>query len=207
MSLDVTNLELVNETLLYQALAVMLFLILIIAIVVWRYKVLKLEHERDSLLISQLESELDDFKSVLQQNSLLNNALLEPMRKRSEMLDKFLLSQLADNPQIGKEFQDWIAKLTENKEQLLEEMRRSLQAAYPMAYNQFIKAGLTENELSYICLYAAGLRGSEVGRGMGTKRHYIISHEIRRKLGLDSTAQNLGPFIKSIMNGVDRKLG
>ncbi len=201
MFLEVTNMELANEALLYQALAVFLLLLLIIAIVVWRYKVLKLQHERDTLLIKQLENELIDFQSVLEQNSQLNNALLDPLRKRSEMLDRFLLSRLAENPQIGKDFQDWMAKLTDNREQLLREMRNSLQATYPLAYNKFVKAGLTETELSFICLYAAGLRGTEVGHVMETKRHYIISHEIRRKLGLDSTSQNLGPFIKSVLDG------
>lgn len=43
--------------------------------------------------------------------------------------------------------------------------------------------GLSIDEINYLCLYAIGLRGKEVGEYIQIKRHYIISHEIRMKLG------------------------
>ncbi|MCC8036678.1 MAG: hypothetical protein LIP02_00855 [Bacteroidales bacterium] len=161
----------------------------------------QLEQERNELLLAQLERERDDLKIILAQNTQLNNALIAPLLKRSQLLDRFMLSQITDNPQIGKDFHKWVSDLTKNREDLLTDMRNSFKAAYPIAYGRFIAQELTETELNYVCLYAAGLRGSEVGNVMGTKRHYIVSHEIRRKLGLDSTSQNLGPFIKNVLEG------
>lgn len=56
--------------------------------------------------------------------------------------------------------------------------------------------GLSIDEINYLCLYAIGLRGKEVGEYIQLKRHYIISHEIRKKLGIDEHETNIGLYIR-----------
>jgi hypothetical protein len=44
-----------------------------------------------------------------------------------------------------------------------------------------------------------GMRGKEVGEYLQIKRHYIISHEIRMKLGIDEHETNIGLYIRRLM--------
>ena len=59
--------------------------------------------------------------------------------------------------------------------------------------------GLSEYEINYVCLYAIGLRGKEVGEYIQLKRHYNISSEIRHKLGINEHETNLGIYIRNLM--------
>lgn len=59
--------------------------------------------------------------------------------------------------------------------------------------------GLTESELNYVCLYAIGLRGKDIGEYIQIKRHYHISSDIRKKLGLKEDDTNLGLHIRNLM--------
>ena len=75
--------------------------------------------------------------------------------------------------------------------------------AFSATHPEFIKylenKGLTEYELNYACLYALGLRGKEVGEYIKVKRHYNISSDIRKKLGIDEHDTNLGIYIRRIL--------
>ena len=64
--------------------------------------------------------------------------------------------------------------------------------------------GLTTDEIYYICLCAIGLRSKEIGEYIQKRRHYVISHEIRKKLGLDEHETNLGRYIRQMIEEFDR---
>ena len=66
-----------------------------------------------------------------------------------------------------------------------------------MAYLE--QHGLSVDEINYLCLYAIGLRGKEVGEYIQLKRHYVISHEIRKKLGIGEHETNIGLYIRRLM--------
>ena len=74
-----------------------------------------------------------------------------------------------------------------------------------MSHPQFIQyletCGLTVYEIYICCLYAIGLRGKEVGEYTGLKRHYTISSDIRKKLGLSEHHTNLNKYIQSLLDG------
>ena len=61
------------------------------------------------------------------------------------------------------------------------------------------KCGMTPEEINYACLYVIGLTGKEVGSYIQLKRHYHISSDIRRKLGLDPKDTNLGIYLRKLM--------
>ena len=62
-----------------------------------------------------------------------------------------------------------------------------------------VSHGLTESEINYVCLYAIGLRGKEVGEYMQLKRHYHISSDVRKKLDLDEHQTNIGIYVRKLM--------
>ena len=66
-----------------------------------------------------------------------------------------------------------------------------------MAYLE--QHGLSVDEINYLCLYTIGLRGKEVGEYIQLKRHYVISHEIRKKLGIGEHETNIGLYIRRLM--------
>ena len=59
---------------------------------------------------------------------------------------------------------------------------------------------LTDEEINYLCLYAIGLRGKEVGEYIELKRHYNVSSEIRHKLGIDEHETNLALYIRRLLS-------
>ena len=59
--------------------------------------------------------------------------------------------------------------------------------------------GLTEWEIGYCCLYTLGLKGKDIGEYIQKKRHYIISHEIRHKLGLTEHDTNIGIYLRDLL--------
>mgnify|MGYP003312242070 CR=1 FL=1 len=58
---------------------------------------------------------------------------------------------------------------------------------------------LTNNEISYCCLLAIGLKGKEIGTYINVRRHYSTSSTIRKKLGMDSHETNLSLKIKELL--------
>lgn len=60
--------------------------------------------------------------------------------------------------------------------------------------------GISDANINLCCLCAIGLRGKEVGEYTGLKRHYIISSEIRRKLGLTEHQTNLNKYIQGLLD-------
>jgi hypothetical protein len=53
-----------------------------------------------------------------------------------------------------------------------------------------------------VCLYAIGLRGKEIGEYIQLKRHYHMSTDIRKKLGLSEDDTNLGLHIRNLMKNL-----
>ena len=56
-----------------------------------------------------------------------------------------------------------------------------------------------EYEINYLCLYAIGLKGKDVGNYIQLRRHYNISSEIRSKLGIDEHETNIGIYIRKLL--------
>ena len=69
-------------------------------------------------------------------------------------------------------------------------------ASHPKFMKFLVEHGLTTEEINYLCLYAIGLRGKEVGEYIQLKRHYNISSEIRKKLAIDEHETNIGIYVR-----------
>ena len=166
----------------------------------------ELECERQSLAaenlrlkIEQLEDESASLKEILNKRKDLAKPIEEAIKIRIEMLNGLLAAQITDNNAYAKSYGDWRDKLIQDKDEFMNTTRLAFKASHPKFIEYLEEHGLTESEINYICLYAIGLRGKEAGEYMQLKRHYHISSDIRKKLGIDEHQTNIGIYIRRLM--------
>ena len=97
------------------------------------------------------------------------------------------------------EYDNWVKQEISDKERFMDTNRLAFKAAHPMFIKYLEDRGLTDYEINYLCLYAIGLKGKEVGNYMQLRRHYNISSQIRSKLGIDEHETNIGIYIRKLL--------
>lgn len=167
----------------------------------------ELECERQSLAaenlrlkIEQLEGESASLKDILEKRKDLAKPIEDAIKIRIEMLNSLLAAQITDNSAYAKSYGDWRDKLIQDKDEFMNTTRLAFKASHPRFMEYLEEHGLTESEINYICLYAIGLRGKEAGEYMQLKRHYHISSDVRKKLGMSENQTNIGIYIRKLMN-------
>jgi hypothetical protein len=80
--------------------------------------------------------------------------------------------------------------------------RLAFKASHPRFIKFFEDHDLSVDEINYVCLYAIGLRGKEVGNYMKKRSHVNTSSAIRRKLGIDKHDTNLGIYVRKLLKSV-----
>lgn len=166
----------------------------------------ELECERQSLAaenlhlkIQQLEDESASLKGILEKRKDLAKPIEDAIRIRIEMLNGLLATQITDNDAYAKPYGTWRDQLVQDKDEFLNTTRLAFKAYHPRFIEYLEEHGLTESEINYICLYAIGLRGKEAGEYIQLKRHYHISSDVRKKLGIDEHQTNIGIYIRKLM--------
>ena len=144
---------------------------------------------------SELESERNNLKILLQKHQGLDEPVQNVIKQRLDMLNSLLAKEISDNESHAAAYTKWIEHIRKNKEEFLDSTRIALTASYPAFMKSLETCGLTDDEIKYVCLYAIGLKGKEVGEYMQLKRHYNISSAIRKKLGIDEHETNIGLYI------------
>lgn len=162
-------------------------------------KRLVLEAENLSYRIEKLEDESEKLKSIIESREDLPQEVTDTIKERIEMLNSLLASRITDNSKYENQYDKWINDLTQN----IEEFMNSNRLAFKATHTSFIKYlenhGLTTEEINYVCLYAIGLRGKEIGIYMKRPSHINTSSLIRRKLGLEKHETNLGNHIRNLL--------
>ena len=166
----------------------------------------ELECERQSLTadnlrlkIEQLENESEALKEVLERQKDLAKPVEDAIKIRIEMLNGLLASRITDNTSYAEPYRTWKDQVIQDKYEFMNTTRLAFKASHPKFIKYLEQHGLTESEINYVCLYAIGLRGKEVGEYMQLKRHYHISSDVRKKLGIDEHQTNIGIYIRKLM--------
>lgn len=154
--------------------------------------------ENMRLKISQLESEGEHLKELLTEREL-SKPILDSIQERIGILNGLLAAKISGNEAYLKPYVKWINQITEDRKSFMDSTRLAFRASYPSFMKYLDDHGLTESELNYVCLYAIGLRGKEIGEYIQIKRHYHTSSDIRKKLGLKEDDTNLGLHIRNLM--------
>ena len=156
----------------------------------------ELEAANLRLEISQLESERDHLKELQKEQSELAKPIQKVIKDRLDILNGLLAKEITQNDSYAESYNNWIETVRNDKKKFMDSTRLAFAASHPKFMEYLEQHGLSTDEINYLCLYAIGLRGKEVGEYIQLKRHYIISHEIRKKLGIDEHETNIGLYIR-----------
>lgn len=166
-------------------------------------KNLRLEQENLRLEIDQLEDERDNLKELQKEQSELSKPIKDVIKNRLDLLNGLLAKEITNNDRYAEPYNKWIDTVRNDKKKFMDSTRLAFAASHPKFIEHLEQHGLSADEINYLCLYAIGLRGKEVGEYTQMKRHYIVSHEIRKKLGIDEHETNIGPYIRRLMKGLE----
>lgn len=159
-------------------------------------KNLRLEQENLRLEIDQLENERDNLKELQKEQSELSKPIKDVIKNRLDLLNGLLAKEITNNDRYAEPYNKWIDTVRNDKKKFMDSTRLAFAASHQKFMEYLEQHELSADEINYLCLYAIGLRGKEVGEYIQTKRHYIVSHEIRKKLGIDEHETNIGPYIR-----------
>lgn len=161
-----------------------------------------LKAENLSHRVEALESENDSLKELLDTKEELPPEVKKEIQVRIEMLNSLLASYITDNEQYERCYEAWVKELTVDTDAFMNSNRLAFQASHPRFIQYFEDHGLTVDEINYVCLYAIGLRGKEVGNYMKKRSHVNISSAIRKKLGIDKHETNIGIYVRKLLKNL-----
>lgn len=161
-----------------------------------------LEAENLSHRISQLEDESEILKNALQSSNEIPTEVRDTMQIRLGMLNALLANYITDNDKYSDPYDKWIENLTKNTEEFMNSNRLAYKASHPKFIQYFEDHGLTEGEINYVCLYAMGLNGREVGNYLKKPSHVNLSSAIRKKLGIDKHETNIGIYVRKLLKNL-----
>ncbi len=125
------------------------------------------------------------------------------IRQRLAVLDKVLASYLSSDEKAYRISEEEVENLISDREEFLTSTKVVFKERYPKFIGYLEGKGLTDWEIGYCCLFTLGLKGKDVGEYIQKKRHYIISHEIRQKLGLGEHDTNIGIWLRKLLSGLE----
>lgn len=155
--------------------------------------------ENKEIQISQMNEEIDSLKTLLQQKIAISKPMENAVRERIEVLNSLIASVISDNIKYADAYEEWKKQALQDYETFMNSTRLAFKVSHPEFISHLEKSGLSDAEINYACLYALGLNGKEVGKYIHCQRHYHISSDIRKKLGLDINDTNIRTFIKRLM--------
>ena len=150
--------------------------------------------------ISDLEAERDRLREVEKRHSEISQSVRNVIRIRLDVLNSLLAKEIADNDDYAKPYRDWIKTLRKDKKKFMDTTSEAFAVSHPRFMEYLHEHGLTQTEINYLCMYAIGLRGKEIGDYIELKRHYVMGSAIRSKLGIDKHETNLGPYVRQLLN-------
>ena len=165
----------------------------------------ELENANLKLEIMQLENERDNLKDLQREQLELAKPIQDVIKNRIDILNGLLAKEITKNDSYAKPYHKWIETVHNDKRKFVDSTRLAFAALYPKFIEYLEQHGLSTDDINYLCLYAIGLRGKEVGEYIQIKRHYIISHEIRMKLGIDEHETNIGPYIRRLIKNFGKR--
>lgn len=155
------------------------------------------------LEIMQLENERDRLKELQREYTEMAKPIQVVIKKRLDILNGLLAKEITKNDSYAEPYKKWIETVRNDKKKFMDSTRLAFTALYPKFIEYLEQHGLSTDDINYLCLYAIGLRGKEVGEYIQIKRHYIISHEIRKKLGIDEHETNIGIYIRRLLQELE----
>ena len=126
------------------------------------------------------------------------------IRERLSVLDKVIASRISSDGKMLDSAEEELDVMMADREEFLRSTKILFEESHPKFTAYLAGKGLTDWEIGYCCLYTLGLKGKDIGEYIQKKRHYIISHEIRQKLGLDEHDTNISIYLRELLLQTER---
>lgn len=162
----------------------------------------KLISENLQLKISALEEECEQLKLLLNNKESLSNPIETAIKERIELLNNILATKISNDEAISESHSTLLENIIEDRDSFMNSTRLAFKASHPQFIKYLEDHNLSDQEINYLCLYAIGLRGKEVGEYIKNRRHYHVSSEIRKKLEIDEHQTNIGIYIRKLMKSL-----
>lgn len=146
-------------------------------------KIKTLEAENLRHRIEELENEKENLTDALNRKGL-SEEVKQAIRTRIEMLNSLIASDISKDYSHEKLYENWIKHTLPDIEGFMNSNRLAFTASHPEFIKFLEQHSLTIEEINYVCLYAIGLKGTDVGKYMNRAGHINMSSTIRKKLGL-----------------------
>lgn len=159
----------------------------------------ELEAENLRLEISQAEEEGARLKQLLEGKEVLEPEVLRVIKERLAFLNGLIARDISNNEGYADSYNQWIEYIRSNQKEFMASTKVAFTLSHPKFLHYLEEKHLTDDEINFVCLFAIGLRGKDIGNYTKRSRHYIISSEIRKKLGLGDRDKNLGLYIRELM--------
>ena len=163
-----------------------------------------LEAQNMQLTINQLENECANLNALINEHRISDSMIEQAVRERIEIINVLLANEISENESFSKAYSNHLEKIMADKNKFMNSNRLVFKALNPRFIEYMESHGMTETEINYACLYAIGLRGKEIGEFTQMKRHYNISSEIRKKLGITEHDTNLGIYVRKLLHNLQK---
>ncbi len=180
------------------------------ALSLWAIKLVKLrglekkiaekERERYKMLYDNLLEEKSCLLEMVSNNSRINEHANNAIRNRLNILNGFFKAHISNNDQLYTSAIKEMEEVFENRIEFLRDTKLIFTASYPQFIAKLEDCNMTDTEIMYCCLYAIGLKGTHIGKYLGTSNIYNISSSIRKRLGIDEYKTNIDKHIKELMD-------
>ena len=157
-----------------------------------------LEVENLKLKVEILEKEKEELNRLLKTNDY-SPQIKEAIKIRVEKLNALIAGTITSNEKYYNSYNDWVEELIADTQTFMDTTRLAFKASHPEFIRYFEEKGLTIDEINYVCLYAIGMNGKEVGIYMNRPSHINMSSAIRKKLSMDIHETNLGIYVRRLL--------
>ena len=159
----------------------------------------KLENENLLHKIELIENERDELAIIMEKNAELPDEVNNAVKTRIEMLNSILAYHIVAEQKPESTYATAVKEMLGDTSAFMNTTRLAFKASHPRFIQYFVDHGLTDDEINYVCLYAIGLRGKDVGAYMKKRSHVNISSAIRKKLGIDKHETNIGIYVRRLL--------
>lgn len=124
---------------------------------------------------------------------------MEIINKRLRILDKVVISYISDRASDARKANQEIEELIADREAFIKTTRLMLEERNSDFIAYLKDKGLTDKEIDFCCLYAIGMKGTDIKNYTSFNSLYKDSSEVRRKLGMAENDTNLSIFLQDLL--------
>ncbi len=190
-------------------LILVIVLVIFVLVFIWirlRMKIIQMqkvqaeqEKEKYMLMCHHLEDEKNELSQIVEHNQKLDSRTKEIISSYRNQLNDFYVDAIIQNNAKNSSIHLKLTKIVENKSRFLKALRESYEENHPKFIKHLMDCGLSERDIHYCCLLAIGLKVKEIGDYIQLDRTYVLSSDIRAKLGLKGSLEQLGNYIQTLL--------